>query len=301
VTPLLRPLSFSEMLDRAFALAVRTVLPIAAVIALMFGISFGGAWSILYVATRLHVPAALGLILAAIFFIALTIAGQGAALTGLVDAYFGRSVQFSRMLTGSRRTWPQLSLLSLFFFVAFGLLAGVAIALYFGAVWFAGHLPFLRSWPWSIAGIGFLVLLVCMILALDIFVYSVLYVALVGCVAEWRPALESWERGWKRSGGGGRAWRTLGYGTLIAFGGVALSLALQLTGLGVAALLPKGALLSALVTSAPVFLANFLYYIFELAWFVVYYVDLRVRTEGLDLTLESDSLEPLAAGAPAQA
>ena len=299
MTPLLRPLSFSEMLDRAFALAVRTVLPIAAVIALMFGISFGGAFSIVYVSTRLHVPAVLGLILAAIFFFALTVAGQGAALTGLVDAYFGRTVKFSRMLTGSRRTWPQLSLLSLFYVLTLAVVGVVAIALFFGGVWFSEHLAFLRTLPGSIVGIVLAIFLFCLIFALISLVCCVAYVAFVGCVAEWRPAVESWQRAWKRSAEGGRAWRTLGYSVLLTFGGLALTLAVQFMGLGLAALLPKGSLIVGVVSGVPGLVSNLLYYIFELAWFVVYYVDLRVRTEGLDLAIQSDSLEPLASGAPA--
>jgi hypothetical protein len=72
-------------------------------------------------------------------------------------------------------------------------------------------------------------------------------------------------------------------------------------GLGIAALFPKGTLLSGLATSGPVVLSNLFYYVFQLAFFVVYYADLRIRTEGLDLAIQSDSLEPVAAGAPAEA
>lgn len=302
MTPTLRPLSFSEMLDRAFVLSVRTVLPMAAVIGLTVGLGFGGAWTMVYVGVVFaHAPGIAPAIIACVFLFAVIVAGCGAALTGQIDAYFGRPVQLSRMLTGARRTWPQLSLLFIIYLAICGLLAGIVIALFYAGVWFGGHLPFIRIWPGAIIGIGFLILFVCLIIALYGFVFSLGYVALVGCVAEWSPALEAWERGWKRSAADGRAWRTTGYGALILFGGFAVTLAFQLMGLGIAALFPKGTLLSGLATSGPVVLSNLFYYVFQLAFFVVYYADLRIRTEGLDLAIQSDSLEPVAAGAPAEA
>ena len=285
MTPTLRPLSFSEMLDRAFVLSVRTVLPMAAVIGLTVGLGFGGAWTMVYVGVVFaHAPGIAPAIIACVFLFAVIVAGCGAALTGQIDAYFGRPVQLSRMLTGARRTWPQLSLLFIIYLAICGLLAGIVIALFYAGVWF-----------------GFLILFVCLIIALYGFVFSLGYVAFVGCVAEWSPALEAWERGWKRSAADGRAWRTTGYGALILFGGFAVTLAFQLMGLGIAALFPKGTLLSGLATSGPVVLSNLFYYVFQLAFFVVYYADLRIRTEGLDLAIQSDSLEPVAAGAPAEA
>jgi hypothetical protein len=302
MTPLLRPLSFSEMADRAFFLAVRTLLPMAAVVPLTAAIAFGGAWVIVYVAVvYAHVPTLIPAILGCFFLFAVVVAGHGAALTGEVDAYFGRPVRFSRMLTGARHTWPQLMLAFLIYFVMFGLLAGVAIALYFAAIWFASEFPFLRSSPGNIISIGIVILTFCLLLALYALIQCVGYIAFVGCVAEWSPALESWERSWARSMTGGRGWRTLGYGVLIAFAGFALAFALQLIGLGITALLPRGSALVGIVSAAPVILASFFTFVFEVAWFVVYYVDLRVRTEGLDLTLQSDSLQPVVAVAQPEA
>jgi hypothetical protein len=302
VTPTLRPFSFSEMLDRAFGLSVRTLLPVAAIVALTFAVGGGGAWAIFYVgATLAHAPSVLTFILGCLFLFAIVVAGYGAAFTGQVDAYFGRPVQLARMLTGARRTWPQLSLLFVIYLAICGLLAGIVIALFYAGVWFGGHLPFIRSWPGAIIGIGFLILFVGIIIALYGFIFSLGYIAFVGCVAEWSPALEAWERGWKRSAADGRAWRTAGYGVLILFGGFAVTLAFQFMGLGIAALLPKGTLVVGLAAGAPVVLSNLLYFVFQLAFFVVYYADLRIRTEGLDLAIQSDSLKPVTAGAPAEA
>jgi hypothetical protein len=302
MTPALRPLSFSEMLDRAFVLSLRTLLPMAAVVALMVGLAFGGAWTIVYLGVVVaHAPSLVPAIFAGLYVFAVIVAGHAAALTGLIDAYFGRPVQLSRMLTGARRTWPQLSLLFVIYLAICGLLGGVVIALFYAGVWFGNQLPFVRSWPGAIVGIGFVILFICIVIALYGFVLTLGYIAFVGCVAEWSPALEAWERGWKRSAAEGRAWRTAGFGVLILFGGLAVTLAFQLMGLGIAALLPKGTLLSGLVAGAPVVLSNLFYIVFQWAFFVVYYVDLRIRTEGLDLVIQSDSLKPAVAGAPAEA
>ena len=127
-------------------------------------------------------------------------------------------------------------------------------------------------------------------LAVQGFLSCVVGVAFSGCIAERTAALAAWRRAWARSVRGRRARRTLAYGALVVFVGTALALTLQVIAFGIAAFFPESSQVALVASTGLVTIFQFFYVTFGAAWCVVYYFDLRVRTEGLDLALRSDSL-----------
>jgi len=295
VTPLLRPLSFSEMLDRAFALALRTILPVGAVVVVAVAGGYAGALAMVYGALKVHVglPA---LLIAGVFMFSVLIAGVAAGLSGQIDGYLGRPVRLRRMLSDARHVWRRLALLALLYAAMLIVPVVAALALVEGGSLLAGQVKFFSTiFGAALLAIPFGVLL----LTGYGFVSAVGCIAFVGCVAEWSSALDSWQLGWRRCVAGGRWRRTLLYGTLLVFVAFAFGVALQTMALGIAGLFPSAASLTAIAAGAGLVFFQFAFGIFQWAWFVVYYFDLRVRLEGLDLALRSDSIGRLAEAGPA--
>ena len=286
----LRPLSFSEMLDRAFTLSLRTFPRVGAVVVVAVGAGYGFVVGLAYIVRLTKAPAVPIVLAAGAGVFAIVIGAIAAVLSGLIDAYVGRRITLRRMLSDARCNWVRLGLLQLLIFAVFVVPFAIVAVLFVSTVRF-----FVTMWYVMPPAGAMLVLAVAVPFVLAVFAgYGFLSclagVANAGCVAEWSSAIVSWQRAWERCVPGGRSRRTFAYGALVVFAGAALSLSLQLAGLGVQQLLP-GAVVFTFVTAAVVLVSNLAYAIFQYALFVVYYFDLRVRLEGFDLAFRSDSLE----------
>ena len=108
MTPLLRPLSLGEMLDRAFVLAMRTLLPVCAVAAPVAAAALLVAFLAELAVTKAHLPNWLGVGLTILGLFAFFILAAAAEFEAQLDAYLGRRVRISTMLASARRRWPQL-------------------------------------------------------------------------------------------------------------------------------------------------------------------------------------------------
>ena len=300
MTPLLRPLSFGEMLDRAFAVSLRTALPAAAVAVVALALAFGGARLLLFLAVEARLPTPLPALLGGALMFASIVAGIAALLSAQIDAYLGRRVSLRRMLADSLRSWPRMALLFLLYGAVLFVPVAVAVALADGGFWLAQHVHFLSNAN-GVPGI----LLIGAPLGLAFvagygFALALAGVAFTGCMAEWTPAVEAWLRAWQRCVGGTRWRRTLAYGTLLVFVGFALGVTLVLVVSAVTGFFPNSSVATAVVAQVSLSLLSFVYFVFQYAWFVAYYFDLRVRSEGLDLAMQSDSLDGLRAAAAAK-
>jgi hypothetical protein len=192
VTPHLRPLNLAEALDRASSLAMRTLLPAGAALLIATLGGFAGAWLIVFVATRAHVPGLGPVILGSFFMFAALVAGVASALTVLLDVYFGRPARLSRMLTGVRRTWLQLSLLMLMHFTVVGV---PAIALFEALNTPLVSSPFFATPNGEMTAFFLAIVLLLALIVAYGFAACAGGVAFVGCVGEWSSAVESWLRG----------------------------------------------------------------------------------------------------------
>jgi hypothetical protein len=265
---------------------MRTIVPAGAASLIAIAVGFGGAWLIVFVSTHAHVPGLGPVILGSFFLFAGVVAGVASVVTVLLDVYFGRPARLSRMLTGVRRTWLQLSLLMLTYFTVVSVPA-IAVFAALSNPQFSS--PFFSTPNGEVAAFFLtMVVLLALIVAYG-FAACVGGVAFVGCIGEWSSAVESWLRGWDRSIGGGHARTTFVYGALIALGGVMVTVCAQLPVRGFAWLLSWNPPLVAILAVLVAVVVQLFYLVFSWAFFVVYYVDLRVRSEGLDLGPETIS------------
>jgi hypothetical protein len=290
VTPLLRPLGFGELLDRAFVLAMRTVFHAGAAIAPTVGVGFLASVLIVAAAIALHAPESLYVVLSVLSIAACSLLGAAAVLSGQIESYLGHPVRFGRMFASAGRAWPQLTVLALLFVLIVSVPAAAVVAIIEGGAWVYGHAGFFAN---SHGDPVALLVVIPFLLAVLIgygFLLCVGGVACVGCIAEGTPALDAWLRGWDRSVSAGRARRTFFYGGLLVLVGTGLALVLEailISVLGVFGLSDTG---ETIAGQGILTIFQFFYVAFMSAWFVVYYFDLRVRSEGLDLAMQSESV-----------
>jgi len=293
--PTFRPLRYGETIDRAFGIGVAVLVRSAALCAVTFGPAFGELFAAAALASVApKVPLALVLVPAGLLWFGLAILGLGAILATLIEAYLGRRLGFRAALSSGRRAGFRLALLSLLFGLLLVVPAAVTVALYQAAVWF-GHnvyVPFFATpagamvVAFSIVPFGLLVLVGYG------FIGCVGGIAFVVCVAERSGPIESWMRAWDLAASGRRALRTLIYGSLLVFAAFAVAFAAQISIAFLVGEFPWLATPAAIVDAATSVVTQFLLLTFNYAWLVVYYFDLRVRWEGLDLRLESEALLP---------
>jgi len=295
VRPILRPLSFSELLDRGLWLALRTLVPAGSAFAAAAVAGICGSYAVFRLGLYWQIGFTPSFILGLIPCGALLIAGLAADVTAQLDDYFGRRPSLRRMLACLRRTYLHAALVALIYTALLAILAASFYALRAASDWTIAQIALFDNDPWAKIQPALQLLLGLAAVAVQGFLYSIAAVTFIGCVGEWAPSgIYAWRRGWHLALGGRRALRTLRFSALLAFAGLAILFSLRFVDGAVLGVSGTDSLNGLAIGLLKISWA-LLYLYFTCGWFVVYYVDLRVRAEGLDLALQSEALGPAVA------
>jgi hypothetical protein len=289
---LLRPLSIGEIFDRAITLYVATLTRSLQILGLYFGaiILFAAMIGGLYFVSRSSLPGVVAIIVGLPAIIAGSIWLYSAIIYIWAEQAAGRRVSWSEALLAVRpRFWPLLGLTGLIVLTVALLFFGVALVS--GIVWVISGL--------AGAGTARAIILVLFavpggiaLFVVSVLTYLVLSVALVTCVVEGVGPMRAFGSAYARvvEGGMGRRSIVVGIAFLAAVLGVAivsLGVRLACTALLVPIAGTFGAMGIGAVIGAVIGVIGGLYY---RGLTVVYYFDLRIRTEGYDIARAVEQL-----------
>jgi hypothetical protein len=300
----LRPLPLGELLDRAFTLYFRNIVPFSALLAVVLVpsilVSYLQTRDILgfYISTMqkaisspntppdlsalssLAPNDALTVVQLLLAFVVIPIS-YGAVVVGVSRAYVGLPVTFADCYRPAMRRWLAMVIL-IFLWFLFAIVAIIGIAIVGGILGaaFAGLTALLGSR--LLGALGALTILALFIgfFGLTVMLYLTSAISFISVVLEELDPPRALSEAFSRVFGGGRFWK--GFGLAIALAGIYLA-ALAVLGGG-------GALL-AFVLKAPAIYIIFvglmqLFFVpFAVVTAAVYYYDLRIRREGFDLQM----------------
>jgi len=315
----LRPLSIGEMLDRAFSICFKNLLPFMAIVSIAFipqilSYYFGmkdvfGAYSDMIgsittgadpstltpdkilQAESAGSPFLFLAMLIALFVIPLS---NAAVVSGVSRAYLGMPVRFADCYADAWQRWGQLILLTLVWFAAI-FVAMMAFVIAFFIV--GAALGVILSLLGTVGIVVGVILGIAVGLAALLFVFQ-LYLAaaysFVAAVLERMQFLTAFGSGFQRVFAEGQFWRSLGisasiFGVIIGLelvGGIVGAIAIGLT---------KSFALEFVVSG----LIGALCYPFLFATVAVSYYDVRIRREGFDLQMLAAQLGAAPSAPPA--
>ncbi len=305
----LRPLGIGEILDRAVNLCVKHFLPLSLIyVVFMIPFSFVQYYATKDLSAMLQAfasasqsagsnadPSAVlrhlntgstaspGVLLMGFVLLLLSPLPAGALIEATSCFYFGRPTSFSQAYRAGWACYLQLLGVTVLFFVAGGLLylgftlVVVALAFAIGFI-YAQLIPGLGIALGIIAGIAVL----AAILAVVLFATLALQLSYVMCVVERANFAVAFSRSFGRLSSGVGLRRA----AIVGFAYLAITL-----GIGLVALLGQLAILSisqsAVGGAAYEAVVRVISSAFTTAFIVIFYYDLRVREEGLDLQIEA--------------
>ncbi|MDQ2818344.1 MAG: hypothetical protein M3T49_09095 [Candidatus Eremiobacteraeota bacterium] len=311
-------MSIGELFDRAFTVYAKNVIPFSSllivVIAPVFAINYFGSKDFFsaYVsvmahtiqagpkgpppditALAAHMPKLTPLLGAAYFltFLALPLA-NAAVVVGVSRAYLGQPIRFADCYITALRRFLHVLMLAVMWIVAL-VATSLGLAIVFALVIFAGTQLFAHAKVAASIGavLGMLGLFVAFIAAAIVVGMAAAF-SIVSTVIERTDPVHAFGLGVARALGGGQFWRTtvVGlslFGMLIAMDFVVVAVG----GLG------YFATRSFLYYFAVAALGSLFFNAFGYIAVAVYYYDIRVRREGLDLQLLADQIASRPAGA----
>jgi hypothetical protein len=314
----LRPLSVGELLDRAFSICLRHLIPFAALVVVVIvpqmifaylgtrGImaQFGDIFNPLTVGSQVPDPQkmfdayARGLPYFALVFgmIVLLVPLSNAAIaSGVSRAYLGMPVRFKDCYGDALPRWFSVVVLMLLW-VATAIIAAIAVeivALVLGLALSAGVVALGTTGVIIAAIFGIAAAAAILLLALELYLAAAF--SFVGAVLEGTGAIAAFASGFARVFGEGQMWRSLGIaaalvGVALAFFAVRLAVSWMLAVLAhsFAVDFVVGAVFAAFT------------YPFTFAVVALAYYDVRIRREGFDLQMLAARLGAPAASAAAQ-
>lgn len=308
--PDLRPLGIGEVLDRAVTLCVRLFVPLAlvyAAYAIPFGIlslyangeylhALATIGDVLQTNRAHRTPADIGSVLAHTHFgpqypllvlasLAIFPLVQGALIEMLSAGYLGRATSFAQAYRTGLARWLPLVGINLIFLVI-GVAVYVVVVIVFALVAFA-VVAIARPSPALGIGVGGIVgtAIVFAALAFATLAVLTLYMAYFTCVIEREPAVASFTRAVRRT----RSIR-LRRALLFGFAFVAIVFGITIVSFAGTALL-AGVLHSDVANAAYSIVLSVVSAIFSTAVLCVFYFDVRVREEGLDLQMAARDVE----------
>lgn len=206
----------------------------------------------------------------------------GALISATSRAYLGERVTFGEAYRVALRKWLPLLGVELLYAVAgataylFALFVGIVLALVL--VLLATVARWVAVAAAVALGLGFVLAIVCaatlVVLALQISFFA--------CVVEREPFIPAFATGLRRVFGGGRIWRSLAVGA--AYVSISIGI-LLVAGAGQSILL--GLMRNNVLGTAYGAFLRVGTVAFTTAFMAIYYYDVRVRSEGLDLQLEA--------------
>ncbi len=313
----LRPLSIGEMLDRAFTIALRHLLPFTAIVVIVvipqlivnyflakgpfsvftdqiFAASAPGAPpdpSKIFAAYESAGPYFMLLFVLVVFLAPLS---NAAVVSGISRAYLGMPVRFVDCYRDALPRWFSLVALALLWFIA--LFAGVmSFALFIGITAAAlGAIGATLGTAGAIIAIVFALAIGVIAILTTLDLYLAAAYSFVGAVLERQSATTAFAFGFRRVFGEGQLWRSLGIAAAIA--GISIGFLLVAAVVGwAAASLTRSLVFEYVVNGVvDVFLYPFLF-----AVVAVSYYDVRIRREGFDLQMLAAQLGAASASPPA--
>jgi hypothetical protein len=301
----LRPLSIGEMLDRAFSICFKNMLPFLAIVTIVFipqivFYYFGmkdmfGMWSDMMgsISTGAD-PSSLSpekilqaeangspfIFFASLIAVFLIPLSNAAVVSGVSRAYLGLPVRFVQCYADAWPRWGQLILLTLTWFAAiFGALIVFFIAFFIVAAAVAAMIGLLGT-VGTIVGvlIGIAVGIVGLLMVFQLYLAAAY--SFVAAVLEGTPFIMAFSSGFQRVFGEGQFWRSLAISAAI-FGIIfGLELIAGIVG-AITIAFTKSFALEFVVSG----LVGALCYPFLFAVVAVSYYDVRIRREGFDLQM----------------
>ena len=300
----LRPLSIGEMLDRAFTIAFKHLLPFMAIVVIVivpqlvvnyflakgpFSVFTDQLFTVpppgsappdptkVLVAYENAAPYLLVLFGLLLILVPLS---NAAIVSGVSRAYLGMPVRFADCYRDALPRWFSLIALALLWFLAV-FAAFMTLALFIGITGAA-----LATIGTRLGATGATVAIVIAIAlgVLFILVSLELYLAaaysFVGAVLEQQPAGAAFASGFRRVFGEGQMWRSLGIAAALV--GISIAFELVAGGLSLATLALTHQLVIDYIVSGTI---NAFLYPFLFAAVAVSYYDVRIRREGFDLQM----------------
>jgi hypothetical protein len=309
---LLRPLSIGELLDRAFSLFFKNIIPLISLLAIVIV-----PWAIIqYFMTRDVLGLEFDLIMRALshptqppdqaeiarisqaavqsrplvglnylFTFILVPFANAAVVVGISRAYLGQQIRFKDCYAVALQRWLYVLALVLMWLVTLlGAIIVVFLVFVFGVLLLAAVAAALKTLGAVIAIvfgiIGFLALFGVIIMGYMAFASS-----MVALMLERVDPVRSFVLGFDRIFGGGLFWRSL----LMALAMVAVFFGFGLVAGGLGALLVWATKSPAMYVAAGE-VANIFYVAFAFVVVALYYYDVRIRREGFDLQLLADQM-----------
>lgn len=300
----LRPLSIGELLDRAFTISLKNLLPFTAIVAIVIVpeaiINFfffkgplntitnqlgtlptpGGPVpdpARIFAAYASGTPYLLALFVFALFLVPLS---NAAVVSGVSRAYLGMPVRFADCYRDALPRWVSLILLGLLWVLAATVTMfamSIAFAVFIGAM--AGFGAMLGT-VGAIFSIIFSLAIGLAIIVVGLAIYLAAVFSFVAAVLERLSADAAFGSGFRRVFGEGQFWRSLGISASV----IGISIGFWIVGgaLGWLVISTTHSLTFQLVVSSVI---NAFLYPFIFAVVAVGYYDVRIRREGYDLQM----------------
>lgn len=308
----LRPLSIGELLDRAFSLFFKNIIPLLSLLAVviipmavlqyfmvkdLLGLEMNLITQAISHPTKTPDPSELNALNAAalrsqpllalnyVFLLILLPLSNAAVVVGISHAYLGQQIRFKDCYAVALRRWFALLLLIFMWILT---AAGVFLTGFFILLFVFAALAFVGA---ALKGLGAAIVIIAVIIAMCAFIgilimgYMTFASSLVALMLEGVDPIRAFVLGFDRIFGGGLFWRS-----------ALMSLAISLLSIGFALVAAGIGALLAYLTKSPflyVAIGGFANLVFLALAFVIvalYYYDVRIRREGFDLQVLTDQL-----------
>ncbi len=302
---LLRPLGFGEVFDRAITLYVRNFVPFSLIVlvqavpyfiyaAVMSGLQTSNFAAMIETlrhpgsrsAPQAFLPTGTSLwvvVIAFLVMLAISPLVQNAVAIAVGKLYTGRAIDLGDCYRdAAKRYWPTIGVMLLALLVVFGALFAMVIAGFVVGGIFAALMMAWRGF--AIVGIVLVALVMLAMFGIALVLVLTMYFAIYGVAIEARSVTDAFGAAFSRLFSRDQFWRSMLFGLSVAVISIGMGIIADVVVL-LAALIHQPWLYPVVTT-----LTQLVLWAFLIVLTVVYYYDVRIRREGLDVEAGLESL-----------